>query len=151
MNKSGKVISWLLVITWMAIIFYLSHQPATESSELSGGITEVIIRIAETITSPFEVNIEVLNHIVRKGAHFFAYFILGLLVMNKLRWYKIHGYQRIVLSFIITVLYAISDEVHQLFIPGRSGEAIDVLIDGAGASVGIMLYWIFCLYINRGK
>ena len=47
----------------------------------------------------------------------------------------------VVLSFIICLLYAISDEVHQTLIPGRSGEVSDVILDTIGASIGILIYF----------
>lgn len=138
----GKRIAWTLVILWMALIFYLSHQPATESNELSTGITEIIITTVENLIPNAEFDISGLHHIVRKNAHFIAYFILGILVINALRVSGVRGYRSMVLALGICVLYAISDEVHQLFIPGRSGEVSDVLIDSAGASVGIGDYLV---------
>ncbi|NLM05265.1 MAG: VanZ family protein [Clostridiales bacterium] len=75
-----KVISWLLVILWMVLIFYLSQQPATESNSLSTGITERIVAIIERLTSDIDFDVSNFNHIIRKNAHFFAYLILGVCV-----------------------------------------------------------------------
>ncbi len=72
-----KVISWIAVILWMALIFNLSHQPDTESNELSAGIIEVIIQTVEKVAPSMELDIRRLNHIIRKNAHFFAYLVLG--------------------------------------------------------------------------
>lgn len=52
-------------------------------------------------------------------------------------------------ALLICVLYAISDEVHQKFIPGRSGEVRDVIIDTAGASVGISVYLLFGMIVKK--
>ncbi|MDE5414019.1 VanZ family protein [Alkalihalobacterium chitinilyticum] len=139
----AKWFSWTAVIAWMALIFYLSHQPATVSSELSSEVTEVIIEIIETVAPNTQFEFGNLNHLVRKNAHFFAYLVLGLLTINALRRSGSTGYRSIGVALVICILYAITDEVHQLFIPGRSGEVRDVLIDTAGASVGIGLYWLF--------
>ncbi|NLK51330.1 MAG: VanZ family protein [Syntrophomonadaceae bacterium] len=46
-----KTLSWAAVVFWMALIFYLSHQPATASNELSTGITAVIIQAVEKVIS----------------------------------------------------------------------------------------------------
>ncbi len=146
-----KSLSWIVVILWMALIFYLSHQPATESDELSTGITEVIIQTVEKVAPGMEIDIRSLNHTIRKNAHFFAYLVLGVLVINALRASGIKGYRSIALALGICILYAISDEVHQLFIPGRSGEVRDVLIDTAGASVGIMVYLVVGRVVERRK
>ncbi|WP_100374125.1 VanZ family protein [Bacillus sp. FJAT-45037] len=134
--------SWVSVLLWMALIFYLSHQPAAESSALSGGVMESIVAVVEIIFPTIQQHLDTFHFFIRKGAHFFAYFILGLLVIHALRGGRLNGYRRVLLALTICVLYAISDEVHQLFISGRSGEVTDVLIDSAGASVGIALYLI---------
>lgn len=138
-----KVISWLLVILWMALIFYLSHQPATESNNLSTGITERIVAIIERVTSDIDFDVSNFNNIVRKNAHFFAYLVLGMLLSNALSSNGITGSRRFLIALAICVLYAISDEIHQLFIPGRAGQVRDVIIDSAGATVGISGYLVF--------
>ncbi|WP_368503206.1 VanZ family protein [Alkalihalophilus sp. As8PL] len=134
--------SWVSVFLWMALIFYLSHQPATKSAELSSGIMEWIVAVVEIVVPTIHQHLDMLHLIIRKGAHFFAYLILGILVIHALRGRRPTGYRRVLLALTICVLYAISDEVHQLFVPGRSGEVTDVLIDSAGASVGIGMYLI---------
>jgi len=60
--------------------------------------------------------------------------------MNALRRSGVNGWKFILFSLGICVLYAVSDEVHQLFVPGRGRQVRDVLIDSAGAIVGIGLY-----------
>lgn len=140
-NKS-KVVPWLLVILWMSLIFYLSHQPVAESNRLSRGITEKIIEAAEKIDSSKDFNLGRINHILRKNAHFFAYLVLGIFVVNGLRSSGVVGIKSIGFAIVICVLYAISDEVHQLFVPGRGGQVKDVLIDSVGSISGVMIYGI---------
>lgn len=135
-----KVVSWLLVILWMGVIFYLSHQPAAESSSLSTGITERILAVIESIASSVELDVEKFNHIVRKGAHFFSYLILGILVTNALKNNGMNTFKLFLISLVICMAYAISDECHQLFVPGRAGQVKDVMIDSAGAITGISGY-----------
>ena len=86
-----KFLSWTAVILWMALIFYSSHQPAADSNELSTGIIEVIIQTIEKVAPNMELDIRSLNHIVRKNAHFFAYLVLGVLVINALRVSGVKG------------------------------------------------------------
>jgi VanZ family protein len=112
----NKIFSWAAVIFWMALIFYLSHQPATESNGLSTGITETIIKTVEKIAPNANFDIRSFNHMVRKNAHFIAYLVLGVLTFNALRRSGVRGYRSVVLALVICVIYAISDEVHQLFI-----------------------------------
>ncbi len=143
----GIIIPWALVILWMAIIFLFSHQAATESAQLSSGITRKIVQTISNITPKINLDQEVLSHFIRKGAHFGVYFILGILVVNaliisnkpKMNLSKLHIF---IIGLFICVLYAISDEVHQLFIPGRSGELRDVLLDSSGALAGIVALFI---------
>ncbi len=140
-NKSiVLILSWGAIFLWMSLIFYLSHQPAAQSDQLSIGITELILQKIRKILPIIELDIEVFNHIVRKNAHFFAYLILGVLVINGLNRSGMSGHKQIMLSTIICILYAISDEVHQSFVPGRGPGVMDVLIDSAGAIVGIWMY-----------
>lgn len=143
MFKNKNIISWVLVILWMGIIFYLSHQPANQSNELSTGISEKITEVVKKITNSSNMNTVNFNHIIRKLAHFTAYFILGVLVINALEQkYSLDG-KLILGSIIICILYAISDEFHQAFIPGRGPAAFDVFIDSLGASTGILIYKMF--------
>lgn len=95
-------------------------------------------RVAPNTATELEINR--LHHMLRKNAHFIAYLILGILVMNALRSSREYGYQSIALALLICALYAISDEIHQIYVPGRSGELRDVMIDSVGASVGIGVY-----------
>jgi VanZ family protein len=140
MNKllKRKIYPWVLVVLWMALIFYLSHKPATESNELSKGITEIIVETVEKVTTDVDIEVERFNHIVRKNAHFFSYLVLGILVTNGLISSEIKRY--IGYALLICVLYAISDEIHQIYVPGRSGQIKDVVIDSAGALAGIGMY-----------
>lgn len=136
MNKR-KIISWLAVVLWLVLIFILSAQPVHKSNGLSKGIAERIVKIIEKISPEKNINVDRFNHYLRKTAHFFSYMILGILVMNVLRMLGVHGGKRIAIALVVCVLYAISDEFHQLFVPGRGAQVKDVVIDSVGAIVGI--------------
>jgi len=69
-------------------------------------------------------------------------------VINALRRSGVNEYRSVVLALGICVLFAISDEVHQLFVPGRGGQVSDVLIDSAGASVGLGIYLLVSRVVN---
>jgi len=146
-----KIFSWTAVILWMVLIFNLSHQPATKSNQLSTGITEVIVENIEKIIPNAEADISRFNHIVRKNAHFAVYYVLGVLLINALRKNGAYSYRSVGLALLICILYAASDEVHQLFVPGRGGQIKDVLIDSAGASVGIGTYLLIDRIIRSRK
>lgn len=140
--------AWMFVVIWMFIIFYLSHQPAQTSSELSSSLTIFIINTLQNIVPNFPTDLSLFHLFIRKVAHFIAYLILGFLTTYALTYYVNKLLKKVGLSFLICTLYAILDEVHQLFIPGRSGEIKDVLIDCIGAIVGISLYLFLLRQFN---
>ena len=124
-----KRIKLLLVIIWMIFIFIMSQMDDTISSSQSGFFVNII-------TSIFKVNnIETLSIIIRKLAHFTEYFILGILILNLF----IDSKKALFLSILICLIYAISDEVHQIFVPGRAGKIMDVMIDLFGSLIGIFI------------
>ncbi|SDO39232.1 VanZ family protein [Alkalicoccus daliensis] len=137
--RKQQITAWVLVLLWMSLIFYFSHQPGDTSSELSGGITETLLYILQSVL-PVTFSEEAMHTLIRKGAHFFVYFVLGILTLRALHSSRIHGASAVVYALCICILYAITDEVHQLFIPGRAGTITDVAIDSAGAAAGIALY-----------
>lgn len=141
MNQK-KTIAWMAVIAWMALIFFLSHQPADISSTMSSGIAEKIKAVIETTAPAAGIDADFLHTFVRKNAHFFAYLILGTLIFYAMRQSGVHVLRGALMAFGLAVLYAVSDETHQLFIAGRSGEVRDVFIDSAGAAAGIGIYFL---------
>lgn len=142
-----KAFATILTVGWMGLIFYLSHQPASVSSELSGSFVDVVVPIISLL--PLAIDSEVIHFYLRKSAHFIAYFTLGFLVLHTIRLFNGMRVRSGVLALLIAVLYAISDEVHQLFIPGRSGEVGDVVIDSAGSFTGICIYVLLSLLYNK--
>lgn len=82
------------------------------------------------------------GRLMRKSAHFIAYLILGFLVSHAMKneASAATALKRRGASLLLCVVYAISDEFHQVFVPGRGPLLKDVLIDGSGAALGIMLY-----------
>ena len=93
------------------------------------------------------VSTALLTFLVRKSAHIIAYFILGILMYRALR-VSIHRWRArtvVSLALLSCSLYAVTDEIHQLFVPGRSGELRDVMIDSIAALVGVGL----CAWMMR--
>jgi len=138
--KKENIVPWIPVVLWMILIFYMSHQPAVVSDGLSTGITQKLMEFIEKVFSNSELNMDSVNHYVRKNAHFMEYLILGVLVINALRKSGMTGGKGITFALLMCILYASSDEYHQLFVQGRAGRVTDVLIDSSGALTGILLY-----------
>ncbi len=65
--------------------------------------------------------------------------MLGIAVMNYMNTYKMYNKRRIILTIIVGMLYATSDEIHQFFVPGRSAEVRDVCIDTLGVICGVII------------
>lgn len=132
--KARLIFKYILVSIWMLVIFLMSSEVAVTSSARS----DEIVRTIQSIGVSTPTNI--LTFLVRKTAHICAYFILGILLFNLLKEYELAVKKMIFLSIAIAMLYACTDELHQMFVPGRSGEVRDVLIDTAGAAVGVVVY-----------
>ena len=134
----------------MVSIFLFSADSGVESTNKSDGI---IVGFAQMIVghrlsdSEREEKIKQYVTVVRKGAHFSIYFLLGFLLINYFYEYFSIQFKSLFLSFLISFLYACSDEVHQLLVVGRSGKILDVLIDSGGAICGILFYSFLILKI----
>lgn len=141
-----KIIMWTIVVLWMSLIFYFSSLNGSESTDQSKGFLYNtignIIDIFDKNMSDIEKDelINKLDHPIRKIAHESVYFILAILVCFSLSNYNLDIKKFIIISFLICFFYSISDEIHQLFVLGRSGEIKDVIIDSIGSFLGIMIF-----------
>ena len=140
----------LTTLLIMLLIFLFSSQNAEKSTELSNSvgyqISSLTIRDFDQLP-PVEQKIYVvsIDHIVRKYAHASEFLLLALslsAMFLSFLWRRKMDWLCFLLGWVFTLLYAVTDEIHQLFVPGRACMATDVLIDGAGAALGILL---FCL------
>lgn len=166
-----RIILGILIIIWMITIFLFSNQDGMESENTSDIITNRLVN--ETIENDIEieenvdntnneninnsVNVAKYNYefemykgevrlVVRKSAHFIIYLVGGFLLFNFFRTYNMSLKKQILFSIICIIIYASSDEFHQLFVNGRTARVEDVLLDTLGAIVGILLNLI-CLKI----
>ena len=135
--------AWLAVVLWMGVIFAFSAQPASDSATVSDPFTNAWIALfhpeydALSPEEQFDVH-EAASFIVRKIAHGTIYAVLGALLTVALRTVLPPG-KACAAALPIAALYAVSDEFHQMFVPGRAGQFRDVLIDTGGALAGILL------------
>lgn len=149
--KKIRAVSFVITIFIMALIFFFSSQNSDKSTEVSDGIT---IKIVETVSPglPQEKKAkaaEDLRVYVRKTAHFTLFASLGAAAFATIKANgKTNNKRAAAQALAIAVLYACSDEIHQIFISGRTAMITDVLIDSAGALTGIgvifLLYRLFC-------
>ena len=132
--RTQLIFKYCLTAVWMFVIFLMSSEIAGTSSARSDEIVRTIQSIG--VNAPADL----LTFLVRKAAHISAYFVLGILIYSLLKEYRLHIKHLIIASIALAMLYACTDELHQMFVPGRSGEVRDVLIDTAGAAAGVGTY-----------
>ena len=134
-----KIVTLVLIIIWMVTIFFFSSQQARESSSLSEKITNSIIKVLK-LNPKTQEQIDRIETIVRKLAHYCIYLIGGILILLHINLYEEKENKKVLLSQLIGSTYAITDEWHQLYVPGRSGEIRDVVIDSLGILTGIVIF-----------
>lgn len=149
-----KVIKLLLIVVWMGLIFAFSSDVGDISTKKSDG---VIIKTVEFFLGRTLGDLErekwtgYLVVPVRKGAHFFIYFILGILMISFCQEFGPVHKKMVLLAVFLSFLYACSDETHQLFVLGRSGQFCDVVLDTIGSFVGILGYQFIHNKIKGGR
>lgn len=159
MNKNFyKLLSFCLVIIGIIIIFLFSSMDATESNSKSKQIINKAITKSAEVSNDLGVTnvntesqkkiaiVNKLNPPLRKCMHASVYFILDLLLCSFINSLNLENeYLKYILSVIVVFLYACTDEYHQTFVTGRSGEFRDVLIDTLGGIIAC----IFVVIMNH--
>jgi VanZ family protein len=152
--KKWQIINIILIILWMIIIFLFSSANGIESEHQSDVI---IIKTAEIINKekiPEENKQKLIDKyivLVRKSAHFFLYFILGILVYLFVHKKYNTSLKTFIIMIIVCTLYAISDEIHQLFTLERAAEVRDVFIDMGGSLLAEILLTIIFVIKDKIK
>jgi VanZ family protein len=131
-----KYLSFVVLLSWLYFIFSFSSEQATVSSSHSNAIVEFL--------SGKSVHSEsVWTHYIRKSAHFVMYFVLGAIVMLNIKLNARLSTKLAILAWFFCFMYAISDEFHQLYVVGRSGQLKDVAIDSLAAAISIIVTYVF--------
>jgi VanZ family protein len=123
MNRLGR---WGPVVVLMGLIFYVSSLP--DPGRLPTGVSD-------------------------KSAHFWTYAVLGALWLRALAGGRAAGVtaMRVIVATTAAALYGVSDEIHQMFVPGRSPELLDVAADTAGGFVGAALAAAIARWLTRAR
>ena len=145
-NESKKPIfpeaaSWLLALAWATVIFALSAQTA---DELGGG-GGMLGQLADWLRAWQARLLGPDADILSPTAHFCEYAVLGGLLANALR-HRLSQRKALLLAAALASLYGITDEIHQLFVPGRMCDPLDWLVDTAGAALGA---WVALAFAKR--
>ncbi len=145
-----KIIYNTLLIIWMVIIFMFSNQNAKTSQATSDKIASDIVDTVEIVSKKDIPDgnkkkfISDTRFIIRKTAHFTLYLILGILAHLVFSSYNVS--KPVIYSIIFCLLYACSDEVHQIFSDGRTAKLMDIFIDTCGGIVGNFICHIIKKY-----
>lgn len=146
-GKVRAVISWAAVLIWMVVIFLFSAQNGVQSGNLSGSLLKKILDFFHFSTEQMDF----WEMILRKGAHFGVYCILAILLAVAFRASGVSLRKGIGLALLMSAAYAVTDEVHQYFVPGRAMRAFDVFIDTCGAGTGLLLYLAAHFWIHAAR
>lgn len=130
----------LFLFCTFGMIFNFSNQDSKKSGSTSKKVTEAITKDVKSIQKLNKEEkakvIDKIEDVIRKIAHFSLYALVGFLLMALFSTYNINEKNKIISTIIIGAIYAISDEFHQSFISGRSGQVSDVFLDTLGVTVG---------------
>ncbi len=148
-----KIIFIILSVLWMIVIFWYSSR----NSELSTSDSQAVgLTIGNITIDDFEQwttdeqyqYAASIDHPVRKIAHFSEYCILGILLMGA--WYDSNKKKAVIVlfPFLTGLIYAATDELHQLLVSGRAGMVSDVIIDGSGVLAGVLLSMLLIFIIK---
>jgi VanZ family protein len=149
-----QLLSLLLVILWMIIVYALSSLPSGESSNQSSSVISYIINLFSNLSNMNDTDkyaiIQNLQFIVRKLAHFLLYTVGGISLLNFAYFYdKIK--RKMSFTVIVGMAYSLSDEIHQLFVVGRSCQITDVVIDTVGVIFGVIILTGIVKIVDGGK
>ena len=138
-NQKSAVLFWILTIICMGVIFWFSSRTANESTEQSNVFVGWLMRLFG--------DSELWVFIVRKSAHCLEF--TGLSLLFNCAWYFTRNKKSVMISLACTSLYAVTDEVHQLFVEGRSCELRDWAIDTFGAILGAAGFLVIFAIVQK--
>ena len=151
-----KSLPWVAVAAWMVVIFLFSAQNSDRSGDTSGAIVRWFLGLIYWgfDTYPLEKQtaiLELWHVLIRKGAHFTEYAVLAMLIANALRQYSLPKKLSRLLPVAVSAAYAVTDEIHQHFVPGRACRLLDMGIDTCGAIFGVCLFAAVTTLLRKRK
>lgn len=150
-----SVLSWLTVLLCMLTIYLLSAQPAKISDGNSMGAvthavdTTVKLTKAKIIESEKLKLVDRINSVAREYMHGVMFLVLGILVQNAVTISAPREIKMIAISLTVCLIYSITDEIHQLFVPGRAFQLSDLVMDTIGSMIGIAAMWFLYNRVRR--
>lgn len=137
-NKPLAIISWFFAVAVAVIIFRFSCDTGEKSAEVSEGFLSMIIEFIGKYIS---------HNLLRKIAHFCEFAALGFFTAGGVKFTFDKG--RIYIPLILCILYSVSDEVHQYFVPERACRIFDIFIDTCGSLTGILVFTLLIFIVQE--
>ncbi len=146
----------ILTVLWLSVIYGFSGESSDASDSTSGAVTEAILDVtvkdfSDLSESDQKDMVDKYNHPVRKLAHFSEYALLGVLISLIYICCNFRSTRLLVFSAATCVLLAASDEIHQIFVPGRACRFTDILIDSSGSVLGILIVIAIVSLLKKSK
>jgi VanZ family protein len=136
--SKDAVKTWLPVVVWLAFVFFMST--AAFSADNTFSVVETLLRLLCPWLGPRQI--VSIHAVIRKGAHVFEYFVLGLLLVRAFRGSGASRGRKWLwpaLAVSGIVLWALGDEFHQSFVATRTASLMDVAIDTAGGMLALVV------------
>ncbi len=153
-NLILRCITAVLIILNMSVIFGFSSEKAETSKDTSKKVTETILEIT---VKDFDLKpepqkkalIKKFDGKIRTLAHFSEYTLLGFLFAMHFSLYKLNALKKASLSVSGCTIYAILDEIHQIYVPGRSFQFSDILTDTFGGLLGTLIILSIIYFVKK--
>lgn len=137
-SKIYRILSIIAVLAVMVVIFYLSAQSGDESAETSGQVIDFLSLFFKSSMA---------QDIIRTIAHFLEYALLGLLMYNAAYAFGVRLAPLV--STALSLAYALTDEIHQYFVPERAFQLIDLAVDFGGIILGTAIIFLLFKLISK--
>ena len=135
-QRTKLVLSWALVVLWAALIFFMSAHTGSDFDG-SGPLASIKHWLQSLVAPLFGPDTDVVN----VAAHFTEYLVFGVLLLLAARrtWPALGWGKLALVAIALASAYAVTDEFHQAFVPGRLCDPADWLTDTLGASLGVVI------------
>ena len=153
MKHFKLIISIIIVILWLVVIFIFSSMNENTSHIQSQKVVQKIYTNKQTVENNKIIKKNKYDQKIRKIAHVTEFAILNILFVNLIYQLKEKfKLKYLIISIILTFVYACTDEIHQIFVQGRTSSFIDVLIDTIGAiTTSLIIYIIYKINLHKNK
>lgn len=143
-SRAFLIASWAFVALMLALIFFMSSRSGEMLNTGSGIISIVRDMLIAASTALFGHPVD-----VSPIGHFTEFFLLGLALANALR-ISLPLRRAMVCAIVVASAYGVTDELHQIFVPGRTCDPMDWLVDTIAAALAAALF-AFIVRLKRKR